>query len=180
MPLDADAISRLYEAHAGTMLGFFMKRTYDPEAATDLVAETFAAAFEDRLRFRGEGEQEALAWLYAIARHRAADFHRSGHVERRALGRLGFQRRALSDDEYERIDALAGLQELREELTSGLEGLVREQRDALRLRVLEERPYVDVARALGVSEATARARVSRALRALRDLPALLAAAEHDD
>jgi hypothetical protein len=55
MPLDADAISRLYEAHAGTMLGFFMRRTYEPEAAVDLLAETFAAAFEDRDRFRGSG-----------------------------------------------------------------------------------------------------------------------------
>jgi RNA polymerase sigma factor (sigma-70 family) len=180
MPLDADAISRLYEAHAGTMLGFFMKRTYDPEAATDLVAETFAAAFEDRRRFRGDGEQETLAWLYAIARHRAADFHRRGHVERRALGRLGFQRRALSDDEYERIEALSNLQVLRDQLASGLDGLAAEQRDALRLRVLEERTYVEVARALGVSQATARARVSRALRALRALPALLAATERDD
>jgi RNA polymerase sigma factor (sigma-70 family) len=180
MPLDADAISRLYEAHAGAMLGFLMKRTYDPEAAMDLLAETFAAAFEDRRRFRGSGEQQTLAWLYAIARHRAADFHRRGHVERRALDHLGFQRRALSDDEYERIEQLADLEQIRDELASGLEGLGTEQRDALRLRVLEERPYADVARTLGVSEQTARARVSRALRALRDLPALIAAAEHDD
>jgi RNA polymerase sigma-70 factor (ECF subfamily) len=47
MPLDADAISRLYRAHSGAMLGFFMRRTYEPEAAVDLLAETFAQAFED-------------------------------------------------------------------------------------------------------------------------------------
>ena len=101
--MDADAISRLYEAHAGAMLGFFVKRTYDPEAAMDLLAETFAAAFEDRRRFRGSGEQETLAWLYAIARHRAADFHRGGHVESLTLDRLSWARRAFDLDEYESI-----------------------------------------------------------------------------
>jgi RNA polymerase sigma factor (sigma-70 family) len=180
MPLDADAISRLYEAHAPAMLGFFMRRTYEPEAAVDLVAETFAAAFEDRARFRGIGEQELLAWLYAIARHRAADFRRRGLVERRALARLGFQRRPLTDQEYERVEQLAGLESIRRQLTIGLQGLGAPQREVLQLRILEERPYSEVARALGVSEQTARARVSRALRALRELPALSSAVELDD
>ena len=149
-----------------------MRRTYEPEAAVDLVAETFAQAFEDRRRFRGSGEEETLAWLYTIARHRAADFHRRGHVERRALDRLGFQRRQLSDEEYERVEDLAGLEPIRRHLAVGLGGLGAEQRDALRLRILEERPYAEVAQALGVSEQTARARVSRALRALRAMPEL--------
>jgi len=40
------------------------------------------------------------------------------------------------------------------------------QRQAVQLRVVEERPYDEVALALGISEQTARARVSRGLRAL--------------
>jgi RNA polymerase sigma-70 factor (ECF subfamily) len=40
------------------------------------------------------------------------------------------------------------------------------QRDALRLRVVDDLPYSTVAARLGISEPTARARVSRALRAL--------------
>jgi RNA polymerase sigma-70 factor (ECF subfamily) len=40
------------------------------------------------------------------------------------------------------------------------------QRDALQLRVVEEQSYQQVAAALGVSEQTARARVSRGLRSL--------------
>jgi RNA polymerase sigma-70 factor (ECF subfamily) len=39
-------------------------------------------------------------------------------------------------------------------------------RDALRLRIVEELPYPEVARRLEISEPAARARVSRALRAL--------------
>ena len=37
---------------------------------------------------------------------------------------------------------------------------------ALRLRIVEERPYEEVASLLGITEPTARARVARGLRAL--------------
>jgi RNA polymerase sigma factor (sigma-70 family) len=172
MTLDADALARLYAAHAEAMLGFFMRRTYEPEASLDLVAETFACAFADRERCRGADEREQAAWLYGIARHRLIDFYRRGKVERSALDRLGFHRRALTDDEYERAEELADLDEVRQRLLAGLHGLGEEQRVALRLRVVEERSYAEVARALAVSEQTARARVSRALRAMRGSRAL--------
>jgi DNA-directed RNA polymerase specialized sigma24 family protein len=50
----------------------------------------------------------------------------------------------------------------------------------LQLRVVEERPYAQVAAALGVSEQTARARVSRALAAMRALPAVQTLIEAHD
>jgi RNA polymerase sigma factor (sigma-70 family) len=167
MVLDADAISRLYRAHAAGMLGFFMRRTFDPEVAVDLVADTFVVAVASRDSFRGNTDEEAVGWLYGIARHRLANYLRHGRVERRALERAGFQRRALTDPEYERIEELAGLGELRDQVAAGLDRLPAEHRTALQLRVVEERPYPEVAVALGVSEQTARARVSRAIAALR-------------
>ena len=165
MVLDADALDRLYR-HAAGLLRFLMRRTFDPEAAVDLVADTFLAAFSDRAAFRGESDEQAVAWLYGIARYRLADFLRHGRVERKALERAGFQRRSLSDPEYERIEELAGLSELRDQIAEGLDGLGDEHRIALRLRIVEERPYAQVAATLGVSEQTARARVSRAVNAL--------------
>ena len=44
-PLD---IESLYERHAETLLVFFTRRTFDPEVATDLWAETFAQALAGR------------------------------------------------------------------------------------------------------------------------------------
>ncbi len=152
------------------MLAFLARSTYDPEVAVDILAETFAEAFEDRQRFCGPDAEAARAWLYAIARHRLTDFFRRGRVERRALKTLGVERRSLTDAEYDRIEELAASQDLRDRVSAGLEEHSSEQRDALRLRVVEERPYADVALSLGISEQTARARVSRALRALRSSP----------
>src|SRR4051794_41268595 len=89
MPLDADAIADLYDQHARALLAFLARRAADPEAAVDLLAETFAAAFKDRRRFRGD---DPLPWLYGIARHQLAGYFRRGRVERRGLGRLGGER----------------------------------------------------------------------------------------
>jgi RNA polymerase sigma-70 factor (ECF subfamily) len=55
---------------------------------------------------------------------------------------------------------------LRQALGVELASLGADQREALQLRVVDELPYIVVAQRLGVSEATARARVSRGLRAL--------------
>jgi RNA polymerase sigma factor (sigma-70 family) len=163
MPLAADDFADLYDRHARTLLQFFQRRVYDPETAVDLMAETFAAAFRDRRAFRGE---DPTAWLFGIARHQLSAYYRHGAVERRALARLGVERRALTDGELERIEQLAGTAELRDEVARALAELSDEHRAALELRVVQERSYDEVARLLRISEPTARQRVARALRAL--------------
>ncbi|MGH2891671.1 MAG: RNA polymerase sigma factor [Solirubrobacteraceae bacterium] len=59
------------------------------------------------------------------------------------------------------MSARPGLAELRSTLAVELAKLTADQRDALALRVVQELPYDEVARRLGTSEATARARVPR-------------------
>jgi DNA-directed RNA polymerase specialized sigma24 family protein len=49
------------------VLAFLARRTFDTEAARDLMAETFAQAYRSRTRFRGSSDAEAAAWLYSIA-----------------------------------------------------------------------------------------------------------------
>jgi RNA polymerase sigma factor (sigma-70 family) len=166
LALDDVGFSRLYRGAAQDIVVFFARRTYDAEAAADLMAETFAKAYLGRRRFRGSTEEEARAWLFGIARRRFAMYVRRGKAERRALRRLGLERPQLVEGEYARIEELAGLDAMRATLAEGMSELAPAQRSALELRVLRELPYPDVANRLGISEQAARARVSRALRAL--------------
>lgn len=167
MSLEPDDISALYHRHARDLVAWFARRTYDAEIAVELMAETFAAAVADRRRFRGSGDDDAMAaWLYVIARNRLNDWLRHAHVERKALTRLGLEPPQLSDAELERIDELAGTADLRAQVAGQLGELPAIHRTALQLRVVEERSYEDMASRLGVSEPAARARVSRALRLL--------------
>jgi RNA polymerase sigma factor (sigma-70 family) len=161
-----DEIDDLYRSHAERMLAFLSRRTLDPDAAIDLLAETFATALTDRRSYRGRSDAEAVGWLYGIARHQLSGWYRRGAVERRAMTKLGIERRELTEVEYERIVELAGLEDLRGRVADEVDRLGDESRSALRLRVVEECSYAEVAAALGVTEQTARARVSRALRQL--------------
>jgi len=163
VPLDADDIARLYRSHARELVAYFARRTFDVHAATELMAETFAEVVADRRSFRGG---EPAAWLYGIAKHQLSAWYRSAKVEQRKLAKLGLAPPGLTDEEYERIEELAGLESLREDVAARLAELPDEHREALRLRVVEERGYPEVAAALGIAEPAARARVSRALRGL--------------
>lgn len=166
MPLTTHDIDALYRSHARAMVTFFARRTLDPEAAVDLVAETFAVAIADRASCRASAREEQAAWLYGIARNHLHGWYRRGAIERRALRRVGIERPPLVDADVERLEQLAGLGELRARAARLVEELAPPARAALRMRIVEERSYPEIAAELGVSEQVVRARVSRALRVL--------------
>jgi RNA polymerase sigma factor (sigma-70 family) len=159
-------VADLYREHAERMLVFFARRTYDAQTAVDLVGETFARAYASRDRRRGVTPEEAAGWVWGIARNVLLETLRKGAAERRALARLGAHAPVLNDDEQTRIEELAGLADLRGFVAAALDELSADQREALRLRVVSELEYEEVAATLGISEQAARARVSRGLRAL--------------
>lgn len=162
----AEGFVALYRRESELVLRFCARRVLDAETAVDLCAETFAQAFRGRSGFRGSSELEARAWLLTIARRQIARYLKKGVLDRRAREALGIQTPQLLEGEAEEIEHRMGLAPLRTALAEELERLGGDQREALRLRVVEERSYPEVASSLGVSEATARARVSRGLRAL--------------
>jgi RNA polymerase sigma factor (sigma-70 family) len=159
---DADSFAEFYGRHARRLAGWLMRATGDAEAAADLTAETFAAALASRKRYR-PGRASPATWLYGIAAHKLADWQRRGYAEDRARRRLRMERISLTEDDVRELEYLAG------EVTAVdlLEELPRDQRAALRARLVDERPYGEIAGAEGVSETVIRQRVSRGLAGLR-------------
>jgi RNA polymerase sigma-70 factor (ECF subfamily) len=162
---DPEAFGTVYERHAEEFLGYFARRTFDSEAAAELVAETFAEAFASRRRFRDQG-LGATGWLYGIARHQLSRFFRRGSVDTRARRRLGMPQREVSSEDYDRIEELVDFEQIGRAIGQAFSVLSQEQREALTLRVIEGRPYREVAESLRCTEETARARVSRGLKRL--------------
>jgi len=165
---EPEDFARFYDEHAQSLFVFFVRRVHESEVAFDLTAETFAQAYEGRGRFRGQTDAEAAGWLFRIARRQLARYYKRGWAEQRALTRLGVSVPQMTEDQEERIEELADLAGLRSTVREELERLSNRVREAVRLRVIEELPYPDVAALLGVSEQAARARVSRGLRALEE------------
>jgi RNA polymerase sigma factor (sigma-70 family) len=152
------------------MAVYITRKTMDASVAADLTAETFAQALTNRRQFRGRTYEEAIGWLYAIARHQISHFVRRNRAEARALERLGIQRPQFSELELEleRLEEIAGIAELRRRVASHLGDLSHEQQEALRLRILEEQSYEEMAERLGINEQAVRARVSRGVRTLAE------------
>jgi RNA polymerase sigma-70 factor, ECF subfamily len=163
---DPAAFVELYRRHAEGLLRYFARRTLDPEAAAELTAETFAEAFASRARYAYMNGVNGVAWLYGIARNQLGHFFRSGRIDAAARRKIGLPGRELPPEDYERIEELVDFAPLRSALTEALETLVDDQREALRLRVIDGLAYPDVAARLHCGETAARQRVSRGLRRL--------------
>jgi RNA polymerase sigma-70 factor, ECF subfamily len=167
MTVGFDELAALYRRHARALLVFFQRRVHDAELATDLMSDTFTAALERREQFRGSSQSELSGWLWAIAQSTLREHERRGDAARRGARRLGRERRALTDRELERIEELASSATLRAAVARNLEQLPPEQRDALRMRVVDGLPYAEIARRLGLTDSGTRTRVTRAIRDLR-------------
>ena len=158
---DAGAFRVIYDRYAQRIQRYHLRRCHDREVAFDLLAETFAQAWCVRHTFRDEVDGSAAPWLYGIARHVLLQSVRRERLEdsaRQRLGALEPSDRPLVAPEESWLD---GANEL-------LDTLPADHRRALELRVVEDMPYDQIAAQLAITPQNARARVHRALKALRD------------
>lgn len=162
---DPAAFGVFYRRYERLVLGWSVRRLGDVEAAADLVAETFAAAWLSRETFapRDDTEGSAAPWLLGIARNKLRLAARRRRIERTARERLGVERIALSGDRVQQIEALFSDAEL------WLASLPAGQREAVRGHVLDDEDYASLAARLNIEESAARQRVSRGLTGLRAL-----------
>ncbi len=162
---DGAAFAVFYRRHVPAVLAFLMRETHDPETAADLAAEVFAAVLLAAGRY-GEQSESATPWVVGIARNKLLMSFRRGRVEAKARRRLGFEAVALDDVDLDRIvEMAAGGSGTLERM---VEDLPKDERHAVRSRVLDERPYREIASELRCSEMVIRKRVSRGLARMRE------------
>ena len=159
---DPDAFRELYDRYRERLFRYFARRTGSEDTALELTAETFSRVWVMRERFEDQRDGSVAPWLFGIARNVLLMSVRRGQVERRTATRLG----VLEDLAIEAPAATPepGWAERADEL---LDTLPLSQRDAVRLRIIDELDYDEVAAALGTSRSAARVRVHRGLAALR-------------
>ncbi len=162
---DPEAFGEFYRRHAVGVERWLRTQTPDLATAADLTAETFAQALVSLGRFRGTTDDQAVAWIFGIARNLVRRLHRRGRVELKVCRRLGIQ---LDHDEDDLTRLIAQIDTRREasSLSDALKTLPDAQRQALQLRVIDELDYREAAALMGTSEQNARIRLSRALRTL--------------
>jgi RNA polymerase sigma factor (sigma-70 family) len=164
---EPDAFVEVCRRHGPALRSFLRRRTRDGEVAAELLAETFAAAWTQRKRFKDSCDGSAAPWLFGIARNQASMHARRGSLARSARERIGMPIRdygaAAYDEAEERLDG----ELLAPQLDQALAGLSANDRRAVELRIVEERSYDEIGDQLAITPAAARTRVYRALTALR-------------
>jgi len=151
---EQDDFEVLFRAHYPEIVRYLAGRLGSREDASDLASEVFAEAWRrvPGLQWRG---RPVRAWLYRVAANMAAD----------ELRRRG--RDAPSVREVEAPDATDRVAD-RVALASALRGLPPEYQLVVHLRLVEGRPFADVARVMGKSVGACQMLLLRAGNLLRE------------
>ena len=163
--LDAfEALVRLYEKR---VFALTLRMCGNPEDAAEAAQETFLAAWQGLVFFRGDASFST--WLYRLASNACVDLLRREGRHRAAAG--------LSlDDEELNLDVPdparspqdeAERREMREEIERGLASLSPEHREVLVLREIHQLSYDEIAETLDLDVGTVKSRISRGRKQLR-------------
>ncbi|MGH9100472.1 MAG: sigma-70 family RNA polymerase sigma factor [Acidimicrobiales bacterium] len=152
---DPDAFAEIVHKHYPSLLSTAHHRLRNAEDAQDAVQETLLRALLALDRFGYTGDWRLGAWLHTILVNVCTDIP-SRRTPTTPLNDAMLETRA-DEDEPAASDpvALAAVKRAIEELPES-------QRLAFELRLVDGRPYDEVAGALGITEVNARARVRRA------------------
>src|SRR5262249_28274160 len=144
--------------------------------ASDLVQETFLDAQRDFHRFHGSSEEELLAWLRQVLRHKLANFRRHYHAtDKRDVAReVACQAGDTSSQGLPGLAAdtpspstHAAANEAARALEAALARLPEEYRQVILLRHDEGRSFEDIGQAMGRTANAARKLFARALERLQ-------------
>ena len=161
------ALGLCVERHGASIGRLCMAMLGSQSDADELTEETLLAAHQSFAEYGGGGSLRA--WLLGIARNKCLQQLEKG---RRRGAKLG----AADDARSPSADDALGAKARAERARALLEAVRPSDRDALLLRFLADLSFKEMAAALGIDEATARKRVSRALTRLRSA----LGSEHDD
>ena len=167
---DTGAFAELYGAFSGPLYTqVLLPRLSQRAAAEEALADTFRAALENLDSFR-DHSQSIWHWLARMAVNRATDQHR--HRARTQVALASFldlvetQAPAPSDPHTE-LERATEQRRLRQAITATLGTIAPRYRQAIELRLIEERERADCAARLEVSVPTFDVVLLRALRAFR-------------
>jgi RNA polymerase sigma-70 factor (ECF subfamily) len=152
---EIDAFETLVRQFQGDIYGWTVRIVRDPGIAEDLTVETLLRIYRARNQFRPDGNFGA--WARRIATNLALDHLRRKRPEQSLLAELAGAPQP--DQVLQR--------ETREKIQQAFRRLPAKLQVAATLALVEERPYNEIAVALGTSVGAVKLRVFRAVRVLR-------------
>lgn len=157
-----ECFGALFDRHAPSIYRYVVRRL-GPDAADDIVAETFLTAFRRRDRY-DPAQVNAGPWLYGIATNLIGRHRRDEIRFFRAIARTGLD--PAVEPVADRATDRAAASAVRRELADAVAGLSQAHRDVL-LLTASGLGYEEVAGALGIPVGTVSSRLVRARQKVR-------------
>ncbi|WP_203923845.1 sigma-70 family RNA polymerase sigma factor [Rugosimonospora africana] len=163
---DDRALAAIYDQHAGLVYGLARRVTRDEQVARDVTQEVFTYLWE--MPHRIDLSRGSLRTYLAMLAHRRAVDEVRRH-EARFRAETASAAPELEDGPETRVVDAATRTWRTKHLAALLGLLPAEQRTAVQLAYYDGLTYVQVAKALGIPEGTAKTRLRAALARLRTL-----------
>jgi RNA polymerase sigma-70 factor, ECF subfamily len=154
-----DLREQAFRRHYDRIYRYLRRRTHSDDEAEELAQTVFVEAAARLDRFT-PGATPVLAWLYTVAQRRLVDRARAAR-RHETITALEAARLA----PVEKLDYGHGVARA---LRGALEQLPEKQRQVAVLKLLEGRPFAEIAERVGATEAACKMRFARALEALRE------------
>ncbi|MEV0968980.1 MULTISPECIES: RNA polymerase sigma factor [Microtetraspora] len=168
---DPVAFEAFYRRHFEAVTRFLARRVGDPHAVADLTADVFLAVLDSAHTYR-PGKGSEIAWLYGVARNTMLAERRRSARESRANSRIA-GRRLLESDDVSRLEDRIDAESPARRAMEAMAGLPENDRALLELVAVDGLSPAEAAAALGIRQGTARVRLHRARRALRQIPGVV-------
>jgi RNA polymerase sigma factor (sigma-70 family) len=163
-----DAIAefeRLYRANVDAVMGYFARRSRDPQVVADLTADTFVAVIAGFRTFDPR-KGTARAWIFGIARRVYASHCEAHSEQQRKLERLAGRRELPPDQVAELLDRIDAERAGRD-LITGLANLPERDRAVIELVDITGLRPKEAAAVLGLTPGAVRMRLLRSRARLR-------------
>lgn len=164
---DPEEFEEFYRRHVGAVTRFVARRVDDPYTVADLTAEVFLAMLDSAHTYR-PGKGSEIAWLYGIARNVVSAEHRRTARDS-ALGARIAGHRLLDSDDIERMEDRLDAESAGRRALAAMAALPEGERAVLELITVDQLTVTEAAAALGIRQVTARVRLHRARKALREV-----------
>jgi RNA polymerase sigma factor (sigma-70 family) len=155
-----DAFRELVDRYAGMVYHSALRQVRDPQTAQEVVQTVFIALAQKAHRI--PKQTVLFGWLFRATRYAA------WHLVREESCRRRYEEEAATmESMLDRQEAETVWDQISPYLNDALDRLSRIDREVLMIRYFGNKNHKEVAQALGLSEDTAKKRVSRALEKLR-------------
>jgi RNA polymerase sigma-70 factor (ECF subfamily) len=170
-----ESITWLVERYSPRLYRYLVRLVGEAALAEDILQDTWLRVVERLDRY--DTSKPFVAWVFAVARHRAIDALRQRGRQTQLLGRRAEPRKTENGDRLDPVEQLAAggpsplerltEAETEEQVAEAFKRLPPHYREVLTLRFHEEMGLEEIARLLGMPLSTVKTRVQRGLVLLR-------------